>query len=127
MNYSDKIRDNQVKNNVTWLFFYKKLCTLHKKCDIMKPNNEIEVKLMGWFAKKYGKNTHPKMSIDTYCELFEKFGENYANELLEDVQDEIYSEKRIVDTYLNTKNKKEHKSNYELADFCRGGELSEDD
>lgn len=82
---------------------------------------------MGWFADKYGKDTRPKMSIDTYDDLLVKFGEKYANEFLEDVQDGIYSEKQIRETYLDTKNKKEHKYDYELADFCRGGELSEDD
>lgn len=82
---------------------------------------------MGWFAEKYGKDTHPKMSIDTYCGLADKFGENYADEFLEDVQDGIYTEKQIRDTYLDNKNKKEHKSDYELADFCRGGDLLDDD
>lgn len=82
---------------------------------------------MGWFADKYGEDIRPEMSIDTYYDLLTKFGEKYANEFLEDVQDGIYSEKQIRDTYLDTKNKKEHKSDYELADFCRGGELSEDD
>ena len=61
--------------------------------------------MMGWFADKYEKNTHPKMSIDTYCDLADKFGDDYATELLEDVQDGIYSEKQIRDTYLDTKNK----------------------
>lgn len=60
---------------------------------------------MGWFADKYGKDTHPKMSIDTYDDLLTKFGEKYANEFLEDVQDGIYSEKQIRDTYLDKKKK----------------------
>ena len=81
---------------------------------------------MGWFADKYGKDTRPKMSIDTYCDLADKFGDDYATELLEDVQDGIYTEKQIKDTYFN-KSSKQHKTDYELADFCRGGELSEDD
>lgn len=83
--------------------------------------------MMGWFADKYGKDVHPKMSIDTYDDLLTKFGEKYANEFLEDVQDGVYSEKQIRDTYLDLDNKKEHKSDYELADFCKGGELSDDD
>lgn len=61
---------------------------------------------MGWFADKYGKNTHPKMSFDTYDDLYTKFGEKQANEFLEDVQDGIYSEKQIKDTYLDKKIKK---------------------
>lgn len=39
---------------------------------------------MGWFADKYGKDTHPKMSIDTYDDLLTKYGEKYANEFLDD-------------------------------------------
>lgn len=80
----------------------------------------------GWFANKYGKDTHPKMSIDTYYDLADKFGDDYATELLEDVRDGIYTEKQIRDTYFN-KSSKQHRTDYELADFCRGGELSEDD
>lgn len=82
---------------------------------------------MGWFADKYGKNTRPKMSIETYCDLADKFGDDYATELLDSVQEGTYTEKQLRDTYLDQKNKKEHKSDFELADFCRGGELSEDD
>ncbi len=89
-------------------------------------NNNEEIKSDGWFAKKYGKNTHPKMSIDTYCDLADKFGDDYATELLEDVQDGIYTEKQIRDTYFNTKATKQHRTDYELADFCRGGDLFED-
>ena len=82
---------------------------------------------MGWFKDKYGENAHPKMSIDTYDALLTKFGAKYANEFLEDVQDGVYTEKQIRETYLDTKNKKELKTDFELADFCRGGDLSEDD
>ena len=34
---------------------------------------------MGWFADKYGEDTRPKMSIDTYDKLYTKFGEEAAN------------------------------------------------
>ena len=47
-------------------------------------NNKREVKGTGWFADKYGKDTHPKMSIDTYDDLLTKYGEKYANEFLDD-------------------------------------------
>lgn len=66
------------------------------------------------------------MSIDTYCDLADKFGDGYAQELLEDIQDGIYTENQIRDTYFHS-NSKQHKTNFELADFCRGGDLSEDD
>ena len=89
-------------------------------------NKEEKSESDGWIANKYGKDTHSKMSIDTYCDLADKFGDDYATELLEDVQDGIYTEKQIIDTYFNKSNK-QHKTDYELADFCRGGELSEDD
>lgn len=92
----------------------------------MADNKNEESESEGWFANKYGKDTHPKMSIDTYCDLADKFGDDYATELLEDVQDGIYTEKQIRDTYFN-KSSKQHRTDYELADFCRGGELSEDD
>ena len=42
---------------------------------------------MGRFADKYGKDTRPKMSIDTYDKLYTKFGEKAANDTLADVQD----------------------------------------
>lgn len=61
---------------------------------------------MGGFADKYGKDTHTKMSIDTYDDLLTKFGEKNANEFPEDVQDGIYSKKQIRDTYLDKKTKK---------------------
>lgn len=67
------------------------------------------------------------MSINTYDDLLIKFGEKHANEFLKNVEDGIYTEKQIRDTYLDTKNKKEHKSDYEMADFSKGGELSDDD
>lgn len=92
----------------------------------MADNKKEESESDGWFANKYGKDTHPKMSIDTYCDLADKFGDDYATELLEDVQDGIYTEKQIRDTYFN-KSSKQNRTDYELADFCRGGELSEDD
>ena len=91
-----------------------------------KNNKNEEIETENWFAKKYGKDTHPKMSADTFCDLADKFGEDYATELLEDVQDGIYTEKQIRDTYFN-KSGKELRTDFELADFCRGGELSEDD
>lgn len=81
--------------------------------------------MMGWFADKYGKDTRPKMSIDTYDKLYTKFGAKAADETLEDVQDGKISEKTLL-KYLDD-DKKEHKTDYELADFCKGGDLSEDD
>ena len=82
---------------------------------------------MGQFADKYGKDTQSKKSINTYDDLLIKLGEKQANEFLENVEDEIYTEKEIRDTYPDTKNKKEHKSDYEMADFSKGGELSDND
>ena len=89
-------------------------------------NKNEEPESEGGFANKYSKDTPPKMSIDTYSDLADKFGDDYATELLEDVQDGIYTEKQIRDTYFN-ETAKLHRTDYELADFCRGGELSEDD
>lgn len=80
---------------------------------------------MGWFADKYGKNTRPKMSIDTYDKLYTKFGEDAANETLADVQEGKITEKTLL-KYLDAE-KKEHKTDFELADFCRSGELSEEE
>lgn len=51
---------------------------------------------MGWFADKYGKDTRPKMSIDTYATLLDKFGEEAANETLADVQDGKIREETIL-------------------------------
>jgi len=79
---------------------------------------------MGWFADKYGKDTSPKMSIDTYDKLYTKFGADAADETLQDVQDGKISENTLL-KYLDD-DKKQHKTDYELADFCRGGDLSED-
>lgn len=55
---------------------------------------------MGWFADKYGENTSPKMSIDTYDKLYTKFGVDAANETLSDVQDGKISEETLK-KYLN--------------------------
>lgn len=71
--------------------------------------------MMGWFADKYGKDTRPKMSIDTYDKLYTKFGASAADETLADVQDGKISEKTLL-KYLDD-DKKEHKTDYELADF----------
>lgn len=46
------------------------------------------------------------MYINTYDDLLIKLGEKQANEFLENVEDEIYTEKEIRDTYPDTKNKK---------------------
>ena len=51
---------------------------------------------MGWFADKYGKNVHPKMSIDTYDKLLDKFGEKAANETLVDVQEGRIREETLI-------------------------------
>lgn len=51
---------------------------------------------MGWFADKYGEDTHPKMSIDTYDKLLDKFGEEAANETLADVQDGKIKEETLL-------------------------------
>lgn len=59
------------------------------------------------------------MSINTYDDLLIKLGEKQANKFLENVEDEIYTEKEIRDTYPDTKNKKEHKSDYEMTDLVK--------
>lgn len=50
---------------------------------------------MGWFADRYGKDVRPKMSIDTYDELYTRFGEKAANNTLADVQDGKISEETL--------------------------------
>ena len=60
----------------------------------MSDNKKEKSESDGCFANKYGKDTRPIMSIDTYCDLADKFGDDYATELLEDVQDGIYTEKQ---------------------------------
>lgn len=61
---------------------------------------------MGWFADKYGKNTRPKMSIDTYDTLLTKFGEKAANETLCDVQDGKIKEPTLIKYLGEDKGKK---------------------
>ena len=51
---------------------------------------------MGWFADKYGEDAQPKMSIDTYEKLFDKFGAEAADETLADVQDDKIKEETIL-------------------------------
>lgn len=46
------------------------------------------------------------MLINTYDDLLIKFGEKHANEFPENVEDGIYTEKQIRDTYLDTKKQK---------------------
>lgn len=48
------------------------------------------------FEDKYGKDTCPKMSINTYDKLYTKFGANAADETLADVQDDKISEKTLL-------------------------------
>lgn len=60
---------------------------------------------MGWFADKYGKNTRPKMSIDTYDTLLTKFGEKAANDTLCDVQDGKIKESTLI-KYLGEEKRK---------------------
>lgn len=60
---------------------------------------------MGWFADRYGKDEHPKMSIDTYDKLYTKFGEDAANDTLADVQDGKIKEETIL-KYLDDDRKK---------------------
>ena len=50
---------------------------------------------MGWFADRYGKDTRPKMSIDTYDKLYTKFGGDAADQTLADVQDGKISEETL--------------------------------
>lgn len=64
---------------------------------------------MGWFADKYGKNTRPKMSIDTYDKLLTKFGEKAANDTLCDVQDGKIKESTLI-KYLGDEKKKKGKN-----------------
>ena len=42
---------------------------------------------MGWFHDKYGKDAHPIMTIDDYSKVYDKYGEEAANQTLEDIQD----------------------------------------
>ena len=42
---------------------------------------------MGWFSDRYGEDVHPIIPIDDYGELYDRFGEQAANETLADVQD----------------------------------------
>ena len=63
---------------------------------------------MGWFADRYGKNTHPKMSIDTYDKLYTKFGADAADQTLADVQDGKISEKTLL-KYLDDDKKSKKK------------------
>lgn len=51
---------------------------------------------MGWFADRYGEDTRPKMSIDTYDKLLNMFGEEAANDTLADVQDGKISEETLL-------------------------------
>lgn len=51
---------------------------------------------MGWFADRYGKDEHPKMTIDTYDKLCDMFGEEAANDTLADVQDGKIKEETIL-------------------------------
>lgn len=54
---------------------------------------------MGWFADKYGEDVHPILPIDLYCELYDKFGEEAANQTVADVQDGKISV-RTLEKYL---------------------------
>ena len=61
---------------------------------------------MGWFADRYGEDTHPKMSIDTYDKLLDMFGEEAANDTLADVQDGKISEETLL-KYLDDQIKRQ--------------------
>lgn len=50
---------------------------------------------MGWFSDRYGENEHPILPIDDYSELYDRFGEEAANETLADVQDGKISVKTL--------------------------------
>lgn len=60
---------------------------------------------MGWFHDKYGKDAHPKMPIDLYSEIYDKFGRKAADETLADVQDGKISVETLK-KYLPKKKKK---------------------
>ena len=79
---------------------------------------------MGWFKDKYGENANPKLPAKDYSRLYDKFGEKAANDTLQDVQEGRISVETL-EKYMTTS--KKHKSDFELADFCRGGELTDDD
>ena len=51
---------------------------------------------MGWFSDRYGEDEHPILSIDTYSQLLDEFGEEAANQTLADVQDGKISEATLV-------------------------------
>lgn len=51
---------------------------------------------MGWFEDRYGKDTEPKMSSETYDKLVDMFGEEAANDTLADVQDGKIREETII-------------------------------
>ena len=55
---------------------------------------------MGWFADKYGENTRPKLSIDTFDKLCDMFGEEAAQETLDDVQQGKINEETL-EKYLD--------------------------
>ncbi|MGN0735350.1 MAG: hypothetical protein ACI4LP_05955 [Anaerovoracaceae bacterium] len=50
---------------------------------------------MGWFADKYGEDEHPKMSIDLFAKLYDMFGQEAAEDTLDDVQQGKIKEETI--------------------------------
>ena len=42
---------------------------------------------MGWFKDKYGEDAHPILPIEVYDKLYCEYGEEAANQTLQDVQD----------------------------------------
>lgn len=50
---------------------------------------------MGWFSDRYGKDEHPVLPIDDYCEIYDRFGEKAANDTVADVQDGKISVKTL--------------------------------
>ena len=42
---------------------------------------------MGWFHDKYGEDAHPVMPIEDYDKVYNKYGEEAANQTLVDIQE----------------------------------------
>ncbi len=42
---------------------------------------------MGWFHDKYGEDAYPIMPVEDYTKVYDAFGEEAANQTLEDIQE----------------------------------------
>ena len=50
---------------------------------------------MGWFKDKYGDDAHPILPVEDYSRIYDEFGEEAANDTLQDVQDGKISVKTL--------------------------------